>query len=703
MDERSMRRVKEHLQQEDVQRRVLRYIEKGRAEATVTISRAAELFNLSENRLRDWEEYGLLRPLRPTGPKGRRLYTPQELDKLAIIRELIDAGYAPSDIPPDIDLIWRTFYVPDEQHRQNGQPISYGQEGGGFATLPINQRVDLSREDSFWRFFASHALRLSLLLLCEELPHTTACLVLPLNPQISLMNIQNVEDLEQVGEALVGWLNQNRSSQTLLVPTPTFEYASDFRLLPLAVMTEDSIEEEPRDRTYILLERRSRRLTLKAPIVETVRQLLRPLYENVELSRRCLGPGMRDVFDSSTDPDYMHHEQDAILHGLAETIIRLGGKGVDNHPRWLFSCILLPDYPLSMLSLQQRGLIVSAQSALSPHKVGSTAVVPQGASMDPCLRAFQSGHIVYHPVVSEEDILLANPNREYQIGSSIAVPVVGRDNVSVAVIYVTSPSRHAFSLADQRVLRMVGTMVGILLEIYQARMRPVGHLREMIAAPAIVDTQFAPFLTENEFIEHVETLLQHIYEGEEIREKDISFISLDIDNQSSLANKYGDRMARDISKAVGLRIQGQLRALKDDAVCEFYRISADRYYILLQGMPLEQARAKAELLLSVLSGSYQIDPQRIPPGQPTLPENMVTLTNITVRLGVSSYSYRKLKEILARYPGERAVVETRLLLTRFLDEVLDIGKRKGGNIVVSWDPDKRGYLHFPAGPDEVSR
>src|ERR1700687_4133998 len=87
MDERSTQHIREHLQRKDVQERVQRYIEKGRAEATVTIGRAAELFNLSENRLRDWEEHSLLTPLRPTGPKGRRLYAPTELDKVAIMRD----------------------------------------------------------------------------------------------------------------------------------------------------------------------------------------------------------------------------------------------------------------------------------------------------------------------------------------------------------------------------------------------------------------------------------------------------------------------------------------------------------------------------------------------------------------------------------------------------------------------------------------
>ena len=107
---------------------------------------------------------------------------------------------------------------------------------------------------------------------------------------------------------------------------------------------------------------------------------------------------------------------------------------------------------------------------------------------------------------------------------------------------------------------------------------------------------------------------------------------------------------------------------------------------------MEQACARAELLRKVLKGSYQIDPQRAPSGQPTLPENMVTLSNITVRLAVSSYLYSKLKEILQRYSTENAIVEARLLLMRFLDEGLDIGKRAGGDLVMSWDPHNRGIV-----------
>jgi GGDEF domain-containing protein len=706
MDERNKKRIREHLQDTGAQERIQRYMEKGRAEATVTISRAAELFQLSENRLRDWEEYGLLSPLRPTGPKGRRLYTPGELDKLAIIRELLDAGYAPSDIPPDVDLVWHTIAKESEDPQSFERRRPYGPQGGSGKreknALSIPPRIDQARNELCWRYFISRALRFSLMLICEDIPHTTAALILPLEPPVPVGTIQNVEECVKLGESLIGWLDQSRSSHTLLVAAPTFDYATDYRLLPLAAMTEDRVEEAAQDNTLILLDRRSRRLTLTAPMVTAIRQLLKPIYEEVQRSRSCFDAGMRDVLEPSTYLENMSNDEDVTLNGLAEAIVKVGGMA-EGEPRWKFCSVLLPNYPTSVLSLQQRALVVRAQSTLSPYKVGVTAVHPLGSAIGPCLRAFQSGHIITQPVISVEDLPLARTeennsartDESEQIRSAIAVPVDGQDGMSIAVIYVAALTPHAFSEGDQRVLRLMGSMVGELLETYSIRLRPMGKLRDIIAAPGCVDPLFREFLSENDFARHVEGILREVMESTEKRPKDVaSFIAIDIDNQSSLANKYGDRMARDISRAVGLRILGQLRAFKDEGKCEFYRIHADRFYLVLQGIPLEQACARAELLRKVLKGSYQIDPQRAPVGQPTLPENMVTFSNITVRLAVSSYFYEKLKEILQRYSTENAIVEARLLLMRFLDEGLDRGKRAGGDKVMSWDPHNRGIVQL---------
>src|SRR5215469_2923429 len=107
MNEQTHEKIRKYLQNKGVQERILKNIEYGRSEATVTIGHAARLFRFTENQLRDWENKGLLKPSRPDG--GQRQYSPAELIKLAIIRELIDAKYAPSEIPAEIDTIWNSI------------------------------------------------------------------------------------------------------------------------------------------------------------------------------------------------------------------------------------------------------------------------------------------------------------------------------------------------------------------------------------------------------------------------------------------------------------------------------------------------------------------------------------------------------------------------------------------------------------------
>src|SRR5205823_3884519 len=113
MEDRNQK-ITEYLQHEDVQVSILQRIHRGRSEATVTISNAARLFGFTENQLRDWDEKGLLKPQRSTleftqdgKNTKRRQYTPAELDKLAIIRELMDKGFSPGMIPLNIDEIWK--------------------------------------------------------------------------------------------------------------------------------------------------------------------------------------------------------------------------------------------------------------------------------------------------------------------------------------------------------------------------------------------------------------------------------------------------------------------------------------------------------------------------------------------------------------------------------------------------------------------
>jgi len=389
MNDRNIHNIKSYLQTEEVQKRISENMLRRRSEVTVTIGRAAELFGFTENQLRDWEDRGLLTPQRST---KQRQYTLADLDKLTIIRELIDAKYAPGDIPLDIDSIWYEIYSPIEQV----SPLITGVNRSNH--LHIDQRIDRAEKEQFWRYYASQALRLSLMLICEDIPDTSAGagLVLPLRKMNTFNKVYRTEDLSKLGISLVGWLGKNRSINVFLDFEPSFEVASDFRVQPLQIMEKDVSEEKsPEDSTLIVVQRKAKPLTLSSAVVGTIRRLLAPLYEDIESWKACFDQGMRDALYAAPKFTTETTQHDDVLDGLADIVVRLGGKTPDGQDRWRFCCILLPNNPL--LPLQQRSLVVCAQSKNSPHEVGKTVISPDKYVDSPSLRAFQSGHVVYRP------------------------------------------------------------------------------------------------------------------------------------------------------------------------------------------------------------------------------------------------------------------------------------------------------------------
>src|SRR5437588_4386165 len=141
MDERTLQGIKQHLQNTDAQNRIVKNLQRGRSEATVTIGRSARLFDFTENQLRDWEVRHLLTPHKSAG--GQRLYPLSELDKLAIIRELLNAKFSPGDIPDSIDKIWNAI-CPSDGHK--APKLDLGTE----EHLPIDQRVERTDKALFW-------------------------------------------------------------------------------------------------------------------------------------------------------------------------------------------------------------------------------------------------------------------------------------------------------------------------------------------------------------------------------------------------------------------------------------------------------------------------------------------------------------------------------------------------------------------------
>jgi hypothetical protein len=703
------RDIREYLQQSEVQARLWKDIQEARSKATVTISRAANLFNFSESQLREWEKRGLLRTERPLvsqdgkGSTGHRQYSPAELDKLAIIHELLKHGYMPGDIPADVDKIWaeirhETLVTRPDQISTPSEPATWTPQK---PQRPIDKRLKDMDKQEFWRYFVSQALRISLLLLCQDIPDAGVGLILPLEDRRLAQAIDSPADLHDVGLSLVGWLGRVRSFYAFL-EEPTFEFPSDFRLETLKISQgSGSQPDRVLDNVFIVVQRRSRSLQPSSELIETIRCILNHVYTQLDKWRDCFEYGRQDWLYQSHDLESISSaEGDLIFNSLLEQMIELGGKSEDGQDRWDFCALLLPND--IDLPIQQQNLRVRAQTIRSPYEIGITTVDP-ALTDSLSLKAFQSGQIIYFsetlpgetmvtyqlpPIISREAIPSTSnsPILEKYTQSAFALPVVRESGLSTAVLYIAAREVQAFSKEDLRVLRVLGRMVAELLRTSHTRRQVAGDMGSLISNPSLVDVTFQGFGSETDFISEIEGLLRSMCKDEladKVLQDSLSIISVDMDSQSSIALKYRNRVARSISQEMGLRIKRQIQLSDSYASSKLFHISADRYYLLLRRLSLEETRSLAVQLKAALQGDYRIKSPYATTNHPAFQGNILEISSVTVHLGVSHYPFEKFVELLSRsYLVGSTVSNVRGRILAGIEGALGMG----GDRIITWDP-----------------
>ena len=681
---------RKYLEDGEVQQRIQKSMLDARAKATVTISRAASLFGFTESQLREWERKGYFRtdrtPLTSEG-RGHRQFSPEDLDKLALMRELmVEGGYSVGDVPTDIDIIWKQV---GGKTQAQFPPVSRQEGYQPRESKPslIDTWVDHADEEYFWRLFVSKIMRLTLLLISEEMPETIIGIILPMQRK-GMSRISSPQDITQLGPSIIGWLGAGQAYYVSYHLSPSFEYPSDFRVEYLPFWDETRLVAP-----VIIIQRRARPIILAENQVGAIQRLFELMLKHEEHWLPCYTPGERPWIDHTTSFS-ITSVSDTLLNRMMTRIVELGGV-VNECNRWKFSHLLLPEDP--SLPLQQRTLRVRAHSEESPKTLASIELTVQRPGLT--FRAYQSGHVFYRPHVVPKDSLVAYYDIEQTTQSAVAIPIAGPDGLISGAVYIASDEPDAFSPADLRALRFMTRILEEMLSTYLARQFSNNRLSEALASPRIVDKSFRGFLSEEQFIDELERLLEEIQQQPEeaLQGKEVSFIVLDIDNQSTLATRYGDRVARNLSREVGTRMQGQLRLQSNPDYRKVYHVGADRYYIKLVGMPLDDARSLAEQLRLLLRGDYRVDGRRFMTSRPVSREDLLPLQNVTVRLGASNYVYPKLKQVLGRYAAEDAIAETRTLLLNNFTQSLDFGQRENGDCVVSWDYDKWGHIVWSRG------
>jgi GGDEF domain-containing protein len=483
-------------------------------------------------------------------------------------------------------------------------------------------------------------------------------------------------NIAELGECLVGWLRPGYSSYLLYTSRPSFEEPTDFRVHPLQVLKNGIVQDEVRlDSTWIVVQRRANVLNISLEVLTTIHHLCAPLYEQkeqwlplfVQKQRFFTFPLTDFIPGPANDPT-----KRSLLSKLANLTVSLGhDKG------WRFACILTPHN--ARLPVSQHQLVLLAKSDGAPEKyvVGATQVSPLDEVISVSLRAYQGGRICYRHCATPQDKSIANYDVEQPIGSAIAVPIGGEEATPLGVIYLVSSKQDAFDPDDQRLLRMIARMVQESLLTFQTRIKDAEQLIPLIDNPALADLAYEPFFSETDFIADMETLLGDISKRENLKANlqqilelptpaaqraalhpsfsgtdIVSFYCVDVNEQTRLTQKYGEVMARNLSREVGRRIEANLRPLFTTSYLKLYHAYGDRFYIRLGSIPLEEAKSKVWSLKDALElKPYQVNALRFTIEQRT-PSEMLIQETISVRIGVSSYPYLKLLELMLRQANQ---------------------------------------------------
>ncbi len=695
-----------------VQQHIRENIERTQQEARVTIGRAAELFSISEAKLREWERIGLLKPVRSKEKTGQRQYSLADLRKLAVIYELVEHNYSISEIPANVDELWEEVAGIEEREMTAFQDV---QE----KPVSIDQRIEGAYEQDFWRYYASHVLQLALTLIFEDTPFSIAGLILPLQQKGHALRSLDSELVTTLGPSLVCWRSAPQTFHVFYTLIPSFSFPSDFRVSGLIAEGED----EPQDSTYVVIQRAMPKITLNIHTIQTIRRLIAPLYEDTTKRSTYFGYGIHDMIYIRRDFNLPGTE--TVLHKLTDMVVQVGGRTSGGISRWRFCYLLLAEQ--SSRTSQQSSLVIQAKSKESPHYVG-LPIYAQGASISLSIRAFLSGRIAYRPFIplgasdaAMDSTMITLWQSEGRIASAIAIPLGGEDGQPIGVMYVGSDFVDAFSEDDQRLLRCLGKVIEERMRILDTRAMLEETFAAAVSKPQIVDSLFETFLSDEDFrsdvdaiIKEVQSIAANIFVNDKdkrnklrvknavedyftinnLLDSSVSFISIDADQQDIMASRYGNLAMRNLSHKIGMDIKEQLRAYTIEHIdCQLYHIDSDKFYIILKEVDLKRAGEIAEKLRIGLARTHKIDALQTYPGPPSSSNSLLEVPNVTVRLGVSSYFRSKLVEILLRNPLY-ASEELKAVIILGLDESLKRAKDDGGNTVFAWDPQVHNFTRL---------
>lgn len=625
---------------------------------TTSIREAAALTELTDVQLRYIESRRLLAPYRTSttaevneavGPPlaatsatgatpspGQRRYTVDDLYRAQVISFLLQRHYSLSEIASFVE---------------NSASIIHDLVDA--PTLALASALSAADDIQFRRFFIPHALYLALTLIFERDGIADAGIILPLREaaeelaSVETPTIESASDLYKLGRVLVAWRARNHPMMTLVTTGNPFEPDQNILLRPLSDLPYAPQASSPSAPVAAYL-------AYQPAIARELSQADRQIAQRLELPSPA--PGRADIeianpravagrllryvqelwfrqhngapaISAEQDASLYYYRSpemmdpllgDALLNRLANVIADLGEsspapvrqradvteEGDASH--WRFCCILTPRE--RQASPKQQQLIVCAQSEHSPHRVGLTTT-DTASNNGLTVRAFTSGHVVYRANILEQDPAVAYIREEWPIHSAIAVPVAAGDGRPPAVLYVASKREKAFAADDFLLLRVLGQMVGELIQTYHSRFLTSSLVGATLDDPRIVDRYFSGFQPDADFVADLTQVIQAYGEDEppDGRPETLTLISFDINGYSTLQRRHGDRIARAVTLQFGKRLQRQAMSALREANPHVYRIWGDRFYLMAYNLSPDEARDRALHMTRRLSTLYSFE------------------------------------------------------------------------------------------------
>jgi DNA-binding transcriptional MerR regulator len=647
----------------------------------ISIGQVEKIIGTDAPTLRRWDKTGLI-TLNRTTPGEQRLYGIQEIARLLIIKALLDeypldhvTAFLQQD-PQVIEKLINEMLLSKQHYKYSGNMLA---------------QADWAEEAFFWRTFVSRTLYLSMRLLFEEtaISDNGIWLLLPLQLTTEV-HVKHTDELADLGEILLGWYSNENPFFTCITTKPIIELPKRYKVFYLSSAFKNDNYPVA---IHLLVDGRSSKKLEKIDeyALRGTGRLLKLLHDTQAQWRPYLQEG--NDFTIYNAPEFkktslgMH-----TLNKMADRIVELGGSNKQQQPHWYFCCILLPREEDPNPPLKRRHLVIQGQSAESPHEINKTKLSPSDTSLS--MRAYHSNQIIYRADIADDEPDIASHEQEKNIKSAIAIPIEGRSGQPLGVLYIASRELDAFSKRDDLLLlRITERIIAEQLIAYQMRSMLVDNLSEVIARPQMIDRYFDKFRLHNEFTNNLEEVLAQIRRKQETATISQPFhhltlisVGLTVDSSGdSPADRATDRAAKGLFRDVGKRIAGWMNKFSSSSIdIQMYCMYAENYYLLLKNVSEEDAARYSydlqSLLLKYTHSNTHLHSFSTDDKAPS----------IYIHLGVISYTYAMLQDLLAEKPS---VASMRVKISHVLEDALDFGKSTKENNIVIWRP-QDGFIFY---------